>query len=131
MAKKILRNKLDWLTEKKDFEKYRIKDDIFSIFPTKKHPELRERIIEWIYRDVFKDWVRAPEPVMRTKLDTLIKNYGPGRIQELYLESAELTANPHPSKFFQAIRKLQGEEEPITEKLTATEVKKLRKKHGY
>jgi len=130
MARKILQDKLATLTTHRDFEKYSLRNDILTIFPTRKHPELRDRILNWLYRDVFNGWVQTPRQIMQTKLDTLIKNYGSNRIQEIFLATAEYHAAPHPTHFLRAVRELETTEDPVTSQLTRQEIQKLRKKVG-
>jgi len=130
MATKILKNKLSYLTEHKDFENYRIKNDVLTIFPTRKHPELRDRILNWLYRDTFNKWVQTPREIMRTKLDTLIKNYGSNKIQEVFLATAEYHAAPHPTHFLRAVKELENTVDPVTTQITHSEIQKLKKKAG-
>ena len=130
IAKKYLLNKIDYLTAKKDFGNYKLKNDIITIYPTKNNPELNNRILQWLYMDSFNNWVKTPKPQMINKINTLIKNYGDSRIEELFLNSAEHRADPHPSHFLESIKKMEEIEEPITEQITPQEIKKLRKKAG-
>ena len=124
-AVQTLTDKLDYLVEKKDFEKYTIKDRILTIYPTHKFPDLRDRILDWLYRDCFNNWVQTPRPVMATKLNTLIKNYGDRKIEDIFLNTAEYRGNPHPRHFLDEIKRLESEIEPITEQLTTGERRKL------
>jgi len=129
-AVKILKDKLDYLIAKKDLGSYRIKNDILTVYPVRKYPDLQQRILDWLYGDVFNNWVRAPKPQMINKINTLIKNYGDSRIEELFLNAAEHRADPHPSHFIESIKQLETTEEPITEQLTPGEIAKMKEKAG-
>ena len=130
IAKRYLLNKIEFLVTKRDFSKYNLRDEVLTIYPTKNNPELCNRILDWLYRDVFNNWVRATKPQMINKLNTLIKNYGDSRIEEIFLNAAEHRADPHPSHFLAGIKNLEETEEPITEQLTPQQIKKLRSKAG-
>ena len=130
IAKKYLLNKIDYLSAKKDFGKHKLKDDIISIYPARKNEELSNRILEWLYRPTFNNWIKSPKPQMINKINGLIKNYGDAKIEEIFLSSAEHRADPHPMHFIEGIKKLEEEEEPITEQITHKEIQKLKEKAG-
>ncbi|MBA7656672.1 hypothetical protein ES703_64599 [subsurface metagenome] len=127
-AVKILKEKLDYLVEKKDIGRYIIKNDILTVYPVKKYPELSNRILDWLYRDTFNNWIKTPKPKMINKINTLIKNYGDAKIEEIFLASAQHRADPHPRHFIEGIKQLEAEEEPVTEQLTRQEIQKLKEK---
>lgn len=62
---------------------------------------------------------------MATKINTLIKNYGDKKIEQIFMNSAQYRGNPHPRHFIAEIKLLEGEIEPVTEKLTSKERRKM------